>query len=74
MSKKEARKFLREQAGNTWAAIRELTMEELRETKSIAEGYTTTNCWYAEHYMKDAFLKMIDDRISFLQTIETSTG
>lgn len=64
MNKKEARDFLRNQASNVWAAIRELSMDELNEVKNIAENYSATNCWYVEHYMKDAFLEMINGRIS----------
>jgi hypothetical protein len=63
MDKKEARQFLRNQAANVWAAIRELSMDELQEVRSIAEGYSTTNCWYGECYMKESFLKMIDGRM-----------
>lgn len=67
MNKKEAREFLYNQAANVWAAIFELTLEELRETKEVAANYSTTNCWFVEYGMKEAFLKMIDDRIGILE-------
>lgn len=66
MNKKEARAFLRNQASNVWAAIRELSMEELNEVKSVAENYSTTNCWFVEYNLKDSFLKLINDRIEEL--------
>lgn len=63
MNKTEAREFLRLQASNAWTAIRELSLEELQETKEVADNYSTTNCWFVEHNMKDSFLKLINDRI-----------
>lgn len=70
MNKQEARKFLKNQAGIAWSAFQELTMEELRAAKKVASEYSTTNCWYAEFYMKEAFLKMIDGRIADLKTLQ----
>jgi hypothetical protein len=64
MNNKEAREFLKNQAANVWIAVKELTLEELKEAKSVAEEYSATNCWYVEYNMKDAFIKLIDDRIS----------
>jgi len=74
MNKKEARDFLITQAGNVLSAIRELTMEELLALKKVVDNYSSTNCWYAEYWMKDSFVQMINDRISFLQTATKSTG
>jgi hypothetical protein len=63
MSKKEARDFLGNIAGNVWTAICELSLEELQAAKEVAENYSTTNCWYVEHQMKGAFLELINGRI-----------
>lgn len=64
MNKSEARAFLKNQASNAWVAINELTLEELREARDVAQNYSTTNCWFVEYNMKDSFLKLIDDRIA----------
>jgi hypothetical protein len=74
MNKTEARKFLKDQAGNVWAAMKELSLDELQKCRAVADGYSTTNCWYGEYMMKDTFLSLIDDRISYLQTIAKETG
>lgn len=63
MNKTEAREFLSLQARNVWTAIRELSLEELQETKEVADNYSVTNCWFVEYGMKDSFLKLINDRI-----------
>lgn len=73
MNKVEARQFLKQQTSNIWMSFAELTMEELQAVKEVAANYSTTNCWFAEHMMKDAFLKLIDDRIAVKKQI-TSTG
>ena len=67
MNKSEAREFLRGQSGNVWAAIRELSIDELREARKVAAEYSTTNCWFVEFNMKDSFLKLIDDRITDIE-------
>lgn len=74
MNKQEARNFLRTQSGNVWSAILELSMKELEAVKELAAAYSTTNCWYAEYYMKDAFLNLINDRIEFLKSQTIKTG
>lgn len=67
MNKKESREFLYNQAAIVWSAIFELTIEELREVREVAANYSTTNCWFVEHMMKDSFIKIIDDRIDMLK-------
>jgi hypothetical protein len=73
MNKTEARMFLKKQAGNIWTAINELTMDELQETRKVAENYSTTNCWFVEFNMKDSFLKLLDDRIATIKAIENDS-
>jgi len=69
MNKKEARQFLKDQAGKVRSAFLDLTLEELEVLKNVAENYSTTNCWFVEYMMKSAFLDMINDRIIMLTPI-----
>lgn len=58
------REFLKNQAGNLYTSIRELTNDELHEALKVAKEYSPTNCWFVEYWMKESFIAFLEDRIN----------
>lgn len=60
---KAMRELLKRHAGYLYTAIRELSYEELNDALVVAKNYSCTNCWFVEYHMKEAFIKLLEDRI-----------
>lgn len=64
MTKSEARKFLKNQVYNLWLSLRDLSLDELMQLKEVNDNYSETNCWFAEHQMKQGVANLLNDRIA----------